>query len=114
MNLLANLLSGSNTENITIADYDERFAGSDHVLIDVRTPEEFEEGRMPGAMLIPLGEIGKRTDEIPTGKPVVLVCATGNRSRVAAGQLARAGFEDLYNLRGGTVAWARAGKPIDR
>ena len=114
MNFLANLLSGGNTEHITINDYADQFDSRDHVLIDVRTAEEYRQGRMPGAKLIPLNEIGSRTDEIPADKPVVLVCATGNRSMVAAGQLSRAGFEQLYNLKGGTAAWARAGNPIER
>ncbi|MGF1503992.1 MAG: rhodanese-like domain-containing protein [Anaerolineae bacterium] len=112
--MLQALFGSKGFENISITDYMEDFDGVDHTLIDVRTASEFREGHMPGTINIPLNEIGRRTDEIPTNRPVVLVCATGNRSGAAARQLAGAGREHLYNLTGGISAWARAGHPVER
>lgn len=87
---------------------------ADHVLVDVRTAEEYAGGRIPGAINIPLHLLAQRVNEIPKGKPVVVVCATGNRSRSGASTIRRAGYEDVYNLTGGTMRWMMSGAPIDR
>jgi len=82
-------------------------------LIDVREPEEYAEGRIPGAVLIPLGELSKRLDEVPTDKPVVLVCRSGNRSTQALQLLQKAGFTNVHNMTGGMRAWIAAGYTIE-
>ena len=76
------------------------------VLIDVREPWEFEYCRIEGSMLIPLGELPARIDELPAKRPLVIVCHHGNRSWYAAVMLEQAGFADVFNLRGGVEAWA--------
>jgi rhodanese-related sulfurtransferase len=74
-------------------------------VVDVRTPQEFASGHVPGAINIPYEEIGKRAAEIgPPSTPVVLYCRTGRRSGVAAEALQKAGFSKLYDFKSVT-AW---------
>lgn len=69
-------------------------------IIDVRTPEEFQDGAYPGARNIPVSNLGAHIGEIPKEKPVVLYCASGARSGVAARALKQAGFPDVVNAGG--------------
>lgn len=80
-------------------------------LLDVRQPEEFQEAHIPGALLIPLSELNMRMKELPRDKEIICICRSGNRSGVAARQLSAAGFQTV-NLRGGMIAWSRAGMPV--
>ncbi len=83
------------------------------VIIDVRQPEEYAEGHIPGAVLIPLGELANRLSEVPTDKPVILVCRSGNRSVQALQLLQEAGFTNGHNMVGGMKAWVAAGYSIE-
>lgn len=85
--------------------------GEDVPLIDVREPEEWVEGHVPHARHIPLGDLGRRVDEVPTAGTVYLICRSGARSAHAAGGLRDRGF-DAVNVAGGTDAWRAAGRPI--
>jgi rhodanese-related sulfurtransferase len=80
-------------------------------LIDVREPWEFEYCRIEGSVLVPLGELAARIDEIPADQPLVIVCHHGNRSGYAAGMLLQAGFDDVFNLAGGVELWASEVEP---
>ena len=74
-------------------------------VVDVRTPQEFASGHVPGAINIPFDEIGRRASEIgPASTPVVLYCRTGRRSGIAAEALQKAGFSKLYDFKSVT-AW---------
>lgn len=76
------------------------------VVLDVRTVTEFEQGHIPGAMLVPLHEIETRMEEIPNGgTPIAVVCTHGLRSISACRFLAEHGFRPLYNVRTGLDAW---------
>ncbi|MFN8093846.1 MAG: MBL fold metallo-hydrolase [Vicinamibacteria bacterium] len=90
-------------------------AGETPFLLDVRQPEEFtgELGHVPGAHLIPLGELPARLGEIASRKheTVVTICRSGARSARAAALLREAGFTDVVNMAGGTLAWRREGYP---
>ncbi|PJF39542.1 MAG: transferase, partial [Phototrophicales bacterium] len=77
------------------------------------TPSEFKNGHVPGAINIPLDQLQARIDEIPTDKPIVVICASGNRSQTGAKRLANAGYDRVYNLKGGTMSWMMAGLPIE-
>jgi rhodanese-related sulfurtransferase len=114
MSFLFNRNQGS-FENIDVQGYHNDYvqAETEHVLVDVRTVGEFMGGHLPNAINIPLHQVTARLDEIPTDKPVILVCATGNRSGTAARQLVQAGYTDVYNLRGGTMAWMMNGLPLE-
>jgi glyoxylase-like metal-dependent hydrolase (beta-lactamase superfamily II)/rhodanese-related sulfurtransferase len=88
------------------------------LLLDVRLPEEYtgELGHVPGAVLIPLPHLAARVHEIAghRGGTVVTICRSGNRSARAAAILRDAGFEDVRNLTGGTLAWRKRGFPVER
>ena len=84
------------------------------VVVDVRTPGEFAQGHVPGAINLPVEEVARWADRIPKDRPVYLYCRSGNRSRKAAEYLARKGYTNLYNVEGGVLAIARAGYPLVR
>jgi rhodanese-related sulfurtransferase len=79
-------------------------AGEGIFVLDVREPEEVADWAFPGAVNIPLGELGGRTGELPTDRPIVVVCHSGVRSASAADALAASGWP-AENLAGGAVAW---------
>ncbi len=76
------------------------------VLVDVREPYEYEIARIPGARLIPLGELPARLSELDSTDEIVLHCKSGRRSAKALGVLKEAGFARLWNVTGGIEAWA--------
>jgi glyoxylase-like metal-dependent hydrolase (beta-lactamase superfamily II)/rhodanese-related sulfurtransferase len=92
----------------------EEHLGAAQVL-DVRQPEEFDGplGRIPGAKLIPLGELAGRTGELDPGRPIVAVCRAGGRSAQATNILRRAGFTDIANLAGGMLRWRAEACPVE-
>lgn len=82
-------------------------SGEDFLLIDVREPAEYEIVNIPGAVLIPKGELPARLAELPHHKPIVLHCKTGVRSAEALALLKGAGFTDARHVQGGVTAWAQ-------
>ena len=85
--------------------------GKDHFLLDVRTPEEYSEGHIEGANLIPLDELESRLGEIPRDKQIIVYCKGGSRSRSAAITLMENGFGMVYDM-GGIIDWQQKGYPI--
>ena len=83
-------------------------------LLDVREPWEFANGHVPGAHLIPLGELEGRVGEIPRDRPILCLCQVGQRSLAAAVYLRQLGYHDVLNVDGGTGAWIERGFPIER
>lgn len=81
-------------------------------LIDVRGPGEYEKARVPGAVLIPLGEVPERVDEVPSDRTVYVICGTGPRSAKAVEHYRSLGL-DAVNVAGGTRGWIEAGYPTD-
>jgi rhodanese-related sulfurtransferase len=88
----------------------------DAIVLDVREQGEYAQGHIPNARHIPAGEMERRSKEMEKWKdhPVILCCATGARSNSAAGTLRKAGFNRIYNLRGGMMEWQKAGQPVSR
>ncbi len=80
-------------------------------VLDVREAAEYVAGHVPGAVLIPLGELDGRLGELPRGGTVHVICASGNRSLRAARELIAAGF-DAVSVAGGTSGWIRSGRPV--
>jgi len=76
-----------------------------YTLLDVRQPHEYEEAHLPGARLIPLPRLADSLDRIDSRKPVIVYCAVGGRSAMAAQMLMHQGFADIYHLQGGIDAW---------
>ncbi len=87
-------------------------AGAD--LVDVREPNEYAAGHIPKARLVPLSKFLARPREHVATEPVVFVCQVGVRSALACEMAAAIGLRRVYNLEGGTSAWAAQGLPIER
>jgi len=81
-------------------------------LVDIRSENEVRGGGIDGAIHIPMHLLPIRAHELPKDKPVVLYCHSGARSSQACAFLSQNGFDNMHNLNGGILAWARAGKPI--
>ncbi len=75
------------------------------VIIDVRTPKEYQEGHIPDAPLIPLDQLESRIEEVPKDKRVLLICRSGRRSAQGTSLLRSKGFEQVENIEGGMLAW---------
>jgi rhodanese-related sulfurtransferase/glyoxylase-like metal-dependent hydrolase (beta-lactamase superfamily II) len=80
------------------------------LLLDVREPVEWAEGHAPGALLMSMGEVHERREELPADRPILVICRTGGRSAVITRALLSDGF-DATNVAGGMVAWTAAGLP---
>ena len=91
----------------------ERRSAAGAPVIDVRQPDEYEEGHVPGAQLIPLSEVAARLDEVPAEGEVLVICHSGGRSQRAAEFLRERGHEAV-NVAGGTAAWIESGRPVAR
>ena len=83
-------------------------------IVDVREPDEWDEGHIPGAIHIPLGDLAARLGELDPTRPVIAVCRSGQRSLLAAEELGAVGFGDAVSLAGGMIAWHEAGRPVER
>ncbi|HEV2273542.1 MAG TPA: molybdopterin-synthase adenylyltransferase MoeB [Acidobacteriaceae bacterium] len=88
----------------------QRDAGKDYFLLDVREPHEFKIANL-GGYLIPLGEIQKRVSELDTSREIVVHCKMGGRSQQAAEALQKLGFKKVQNLAGGIQAWSEKVDP---
>lgn len=84
------------------------------LLIDVRELGEFVAVRAPAAVLLPTSTFAARVDELPTDRPLLVICHVGGRSAAVTGFLARSGRTDVTNVAGGMEAWERAGLPVRR
>ncbi|MGK2851251.1 MAG: rhodanese-like domain-containing protein [Candidatus Limnocylindrales bacterium] len=84
------------------------------LLVDVREPGEFVAVRAPGAVLLPTSAFAARASELPTDRPLMIVCHVGGRSAAVTGFLVRAGRMDVVNVAGGMDAWEAAGLAVRR
>jgi len=96
-------------KSITIAELDNRESTP---LVDVRERDEFANGHVPGAVNIPMSEIGGRLDELPA-EAFDVICQVGGRSARVAQALEERGY-DVTNVEGGTGEWIAAGKPVEK
>jgi len=83
-------------------------------LLDVREPDEYAAGHIPGITLIPMGEVAARLAELPRDKEIIVTCRTGNRSSQVADLLREQGFDNVHNMSGGIVAWEEAGYAVEQ
>ncbi len=86
----------------SLMDRKEKFT-----LLDVREPHEFQIAKIPGAKLIPLGDVAQRANELDTADDIVVQCRSGARSANAIRVLQKMGFKRLRNLKGGILAWSQ-------
>ncbi len=77
------------------------------MLLDTRTDKEYGQGHIPGAVHVPLADIGDRVKKLKKDKELVVYCQNGNRSIWAIKRLMGMGYKNLYNLKGGYNAWKR-------
>ncbi len=95
------------SEEITVRELKARMdRGDDITVVDVREPYEYAIARIPGTMLIPLGQIGERSGELNPNAEIILHCRSGKRSADALHILKRKGFKNLKNVVGGILAWS--------
>ena len=85
----------------------------DVYLLDVREPWEYDEAHIPGVILLPMGEVAGRLDEIPSDKEVIVTCRSGNRSGQVTDFLRENGFDNVHNMTGGILDWQAAGYPVE-
>lgn len=97
---------------VTVNEVDEAIDRGTHTVVDVREPDEWQEGHIAEAVHIPLGELSARASELPAGKPVYTVCRSGKRSITAIEILESAGLRGAKSMAGGMIAWHEAGKPM--
>lgn len=98
--------------DITIQQAKEMIAGGEVFILDVRTQQEYDEGRINGSTLIPVQVLDKRLSEIPKDKKILVYCRTGHRSAQASEILVNNGFKDVYNMKGGIEEWIKAGYEV--
>lgn len=103
----------SRTKSTTAGDVAERLAARSVVVIDVREPSEWRRGHIQGSHHVPLARLAGALPQLPAGKAIVTVCASGHRSAAAARTLERAGYS-VENFQFGIRAWSRAGLPLSR
>jgi rhodanese-related sulfurtransferase len=114
--LLWPLLTGAGGDALTPATATLKMNREDAIVLDVRESSEWSSGHIPNARHITLSQLEKRLSEIEKFKsrPVIVCCATGNRSSSACKMLRQAGFEQVFNLGGGIAAWSEASLPITK
>jgi rhodanese-related sulfurtransferase len=97
-------------KEIDAFDLQARIAeGDDFVLLDIRSDGELAQGMLPNAQHLPMHLVPLRINELPKDKDVILYCHSGARSYHACAYLAQQGYENVVNLRGGILGWARSG-----
>ena len=93
---------------MTVMEYKELLdSGADHVLLDVREPDELATAAIHTCLEVPMRTIPQRMEELPKDKPIVVVCHTGTRSMQVCQYLDRYGYDNVVNLMGGINAWSR-------
>jgi hydroxyacylglutathione hydrolase len=97
-----------------VHELNKRRGSHDLQLLDVRTPREWDEGHLPGACYVFLGDLSRKLKDLDRDKPVLVYCATGYRSSLAASMLQASGFGEVQNVPGGYTAWTAAGFPVVR
>ncbi len=105
-----------NVPSVSVEECKELLDKNDEnaVLLDVRTSGENVMTKIENSVLIPLGELQSRVNELDKNKKILIYCATGSRSQIACNILQGAGFLDCFDVRDGINAWQRAGFEIER
>jgi rhodanese-related sulfurtransferase len=99
---------------ISVDELDDLLRGDGVHLLDVREEWEFRRRRVPGAVSAPLAQLAGRIAELPRDKPIAVICEHGHRSLAAPDYLRGRGFENVFSVQGGTDAWARSNRPVER
>jgi rhodanese-related sulfurtransferase len=108
------VFSRRTTPEIGVDDLDDLLRGGSVHVLDVREDWEFRRGRVPGATSVPLGQLPMRIGDLRRDKPYAVICESGSRSLTATDFLLSSGFGGALSVRGGTGAWARTHRPLER
>ncbi len=84
----------------------------DLLIVDVRSPQELQEGKLQNSVLVPFWNIMRGNYNLPNNRTILLYCAVGGRSYAAMQIMARNGYSKLYNLKGGIAQWKKEGLPV--
>ena len=112
---LAGCSSGTSaTEDVDVQGFAEVIKDQNIMILDVRTPEEFNQGHIAGSVNIDVSssDFVSKVSELDKTKTYAVYCRSGNRSQVATGEMEKLGFTSLYNMTGGAIDWAAAGFPL--
>jgi rhodanese-related sulfurtransferase len=101
------------TTRVTPAEAAEAIASPvPPIVVDIRAPKEWQKSHIDGSINVPLNHLVERMNEVPANRPVLVHCAGGYRSSIAAGLLQKHGRTNLTELTGGITAWEAAGLPV--
>jgi rhodanese-related sulfurtransferase len=106
--------SATTVTDVDAAGFAELATDPTATVLDVRTPHEFAAGHLPGAVNIDSSapDFADAVAELPKDETYLVYCQTSNRSGVATDRMVELGFTDVYDLKGGIVAWAGEGGPV--
>ena len=112
--LLAGCSSSSSAIDLSVSEFSNKVTEAGIITLDVRTPGEFNEGHIDGALLIDFqsGNFENEIASLDKSKTYAVYCRSGSRSGEAVKVMSDAGFTNLYNLNGGVIDWANAGLPL--
>ena len=110
--LAASVAPGLAAQTATFEDVTAGLAKGEIVLVDIREPDEFVSGHVPGAVNLPLSRLTPAALPKPADKKVVIMCRSGNRSGRLASMLPKVGREDIIDYSGSMIDWTRRGGPI--
>jgi rhodanese-related sulfurtransferase len=108
------IFSRRNTPEIGVDELDDLLRTGSVRVLDVREDWEYRRGRVPGAVSVPLGRLSSQVATLPRDKPYAVICESGSRSLAATDLLVGEGFEGAVSVKGGTGAWARTKRPMER
>jgi phage shock protein E len=99
-------------KTISVSDASAMIQSSSNLLVvDVRTPQEYAQGHLKGAINIPLSDLPLQIGGLDRNRPILVYCRTGYRSAQASAILVKAGFTQVYSMEGGITAWINSGYP---
>jgi rhodanese-related sulfurtransferase len=112
--LLAGCSSSSSAVDLSVSEFSSKVTEAGIITLDVRTPGEFNEGHIEGALLVDFqsGNFENEIASLDKSKTYAVYCRSGSRSGQAVKVMSEAGFTNIYNLNGGVIDWANAGMTL--
>ena len=109
-NLFSRFTLGPDSDAVDFGDFEQAVSAGVCTVVDVREPHEFAAGHIQGALNLPMSRFDPR--ELPQGKPIVLICQAGGRSRNALNKARAIGREDVKHYAGGMTGWRSRNGPV--
>jgi len=102
--------------DVTVDEFEKGIQGEDVIVLDVRKPDEYAQGHIANARLMNIydGDFNEQLKTLDAKKPVYVYCRSGGRSGNAKNIMKQMGFAEVYNLRGGMMAWSGSGKAVSK